>query len=267
MATSLIGFDSAWSDNPKSPGAICALRIEGDRLAFHPPEPAGFERATRFIQALHAKGDLTLVAIDQPTIVPNQTGMRPVERAIASIISWSGGGIQPAYRDKASMFGDNAPIWRLLTALPFTDDPETASGATHGLFVIEVYPALALLSLDPAFMEAAKCGPRYNPARKTFRQTDWASVISATAREAVRLKLPDVVSWCETLDRATKPKKQTQDQLDSVLCLLIGVLWRRERAGCAIIGDRTSGYIVAPLADSVRERVAKDTRERGVPMA
>jgi predicted RNase H-like nuclease len=50
-------------------------------------------------------------------VVPNLTEMRPVERAAAALVSWLGGGVQPANRGKLGMFCDASPIWRFLTAL------------------------------------------------------------------------------------------------------------------------------------------------------
>ena len=73
-ATNFVGFDSAWADNPKTKGAICSLRIEADAPVFQPPELVGFDDARAFITRLHRPGDMTLVAIDQPTIVPNIVG-------------------------------------------------------------------------------------------------------------------------------------------------------------------------------------------------
>ena len=266
-AVNLIGFDSAWADHPKKPGAICALRVDGARTRFFAPRAAGFDAALAFIRSLHREDDATLVAIDQPTIVSNQTGMRPAERVVAGTICWSGGAIQPAYRDKAGMFGDDAPIWRFLGALGFTDDPETAVRAESGGFVMEVYPALALLSLDAAFVAIGKRGPRYNPTRKTFAQDAWRAVCLAAEAEAKRLNLSKVVAWCGTLDRDAKPLKETQDKLDALLCLLTAARWRRERGGCAMIGDLESGYIVAPVSAPVRERLEAAAKARSIAFA
>jgi predicted RNase H-like nuclease len=85
---------------------------------------------------------LTLVAIDQPTIVPNQSGMRPAERVAASAISWLGGGVQPANRSRIGMFDDGAPIWRFLTNLGALENPERTRSADDGLYIMEVFPAL-----------------------------------------------------------------------------------------------------------------------------
>jgi hypothetical protein len=84
-----VGFDSAWADNPKAPGAIAAVCLDDqERCTIHPPRLASFDQALAFIDDLSDPAGLSLVALDQPTIVPNAMGMRPVERAAASLISW-----------------------------------------------------------------------------------------------------------------------------------------------------------------------------------
>ena len=250
----LVGFDSAWSRANK--GAICACRLEDGRCTtFHPPLAADFDGAAASIKAWHGTDDLTLVAIDQPTIVRTQTSMRPAEKVAASVMSWSGGAIQPAYIAKTPLFGADAPIWGFLGALGFSDDPEAVATASRDGFVMEVYPALALLSLEPAFATAGRLGPRYNPARKTFSQEAWRRVCLAAEREARRLDLTEAADWCAGLDRDAKPGKATQDKLDALLCLLIAARWLRERESCVMIGDLENGYIVAPVSPEIRARL------------
>lgn len=52
------------------------------------------------------------------------------------------------------------------------ENPEQARSAASGLHVMEVFPALALLSLDTSFCSRLGA-PKYNPGRrKTFRLPD-----------------------------------------------------------------------------------------------
>ena len=79
------------------------------------------------------RGDgVTLVALDQPTIVPNAAGARPVERLAASLMGWLGGGVQPANTGRTGLFCPAAPIWRFLAALGATHDPERAATQRPG---------------------------------------------------------------------------------------------------------------------------------------
>ena len=168
-----IGFDSAWTDNPKAPGAICAVAIENRApVRFYAPRLATFDQALLFIEQARSDSGITLVALDPPTIVPNLTSLRPVERLAASLISWLGGGVQPSNRGKIGMFCDAAPVWRFLTALRATEDPEGCRSAADGLYLLEVFPALALPSLNSKFF-GRLAAPTYNPQRiKTFRVAD-----------------------------------------------------------------------------------------------
>jgi predicted RNase H-like nuclease len=261
-----IGFDSAWANNPKAPGAICRAAFDGFRFtSFTAPELVGFDAAAAFIQTF-AKGSPTLLAIDQPTIVPNPTGMRPAERVAASVISWAGGGVQPANRGRIGMFDEAAPIWRFLLAIGAIDDPVRARAETSGLFVMECFPALALLSFDPHFL-GRLMAPRYNPARKTFRIEHWNAVIEAVSAEAERLGCFAIVEWLVALPTMKKPLKADQDCLDAVICLLVAIRWRLSPPGASImIGDLENGYIVAPASSAVRQRLVFAAQKYGVKL-
>ncbi len=263
-----IGFDSAWADNPLAPGAICAVGLEGGVPAvFHRPRLVSFSQALAFIEEVRSPSGVTLVALDQPTLVPNATSMRPVERAAASLISWMGGGVQPANRGRTGMFCDAAPIWRFLAALGAEEDPERARGAPDGLFVMEVFPALALASLGPDFF-GRLAGPRYNPMRrKTFCARDWVRVADAAAAEARAFGCVELAEWCQEAGALARPRKADQDMLDAALCVLIALRWRlRPRRDSLLLGDLTSGYMVLPVSEPVRERLSLAAARCGVPV-
>jgi predicted RNase H-like nuclease len=263
-----IGFDSAWADRARAPGAICAVAVADDHVVdFYPPELVSFDGALTFIERVRSGADHTLVALDQPTIVPNLTGMRPVERVAASVVSWVGGGVQPANRGRLGMFCDLSPIWRFLASLGAAENPELGRSAVSGLHVIEVFPALALLSLETKFFERLR-GPRYNPARKkTFRLTDWIAVADAAAREADVLGCGELARWCRDFGMINAPRKSDQDMMDAALCTLIALRWRlRERAASLLLGDLTSGYMVVPTTFPVRAHLARAAKKYAVPM-
>ena len=51
-----IGFDSAWTDNPKAPGAICGVGIENDQpVWFHPPQLVSAGQASRSSSSLRKR--------------------------------------------------------------------------------------------------------------------------------------------------------------------------------------------------------------------
>ena len=264
--TTVIGFDSAWVDNPRAPGAICCIRLSGSAfLTFSRPELASFDQALAFIRQEHSASDRCLVALDQPTVVPNSTSSRPVDRVAGSLISWLGGGVQPANRSKLGMFDDAAPIWRFKAALGATEDPERARSASTGLFLIEVFPAMALPTLEFAYF-GRKLGPRYNPGRrKTFRLDHWRGVLAAVARFAISERLTGIADWVETANTSESPRKPDQDKLDAVICALVGYQWLvKPRSDSIMIGDIDAGYMIAPASPDVRAKLTVSATSRGV---
>lgn len=271
----IVGFDAAWSRNNK--GAICAARfVDGQCVEAHAPELVGYDEALRFIERVQAPGAATLVALDQPTKVPNLSGGRPVERVAASVISYIGGGVQPANRSKRDLFGDDAPVWQFLNALRAAERPEEARTATSGRYLIEVFPALALPGMDSRFF-GSKAAPKYNPTTKNFKEKDWQAVLEVARSQAIRFSCEKICEWIDDLnakaesglgtDGRAKIRKADQDKLDSVICLLIGIHWRfAPRNESIFLGSLDSGYIVSPVNPPVRDRLTQSAQLRGVPV-
>ena len=85
LGSTFVGFDSAWTG--KNPGGIVYATSEQDHLLALPdPKLICFDEAARIIKWLRDERQYVLVAINQPTQVPNYYGMRPVERVAASLI-------------------------------------------------------------------------------------------------------------------------------------------------------------------------------------
>lgn len=268
MAEVLVGFDSAWTDNAKAPGAICALVTDAGSVRFHAPRQARFADALAFINGVYAPGDILLVALDQPTRVPNINGGRPVERVARSLLSAISTGVQPARRGDtgAVMFGDDAPVWPFLSALGATEQPLEARDTQDGRWLIEVFPALALPTIASEFWERRRAA-KYNPAAASFAPDDWPRVCLAAAGYAERLGCTAPAVWLKEAARASTPNKALQDRLDAVLCLLIALAWRRGPAHSSLVlGDLATGYIVTPAEGEPRRRLLAAADRYGVPV-
>ena len=263
----LIGFDSAWAGNAKAPGAITAITIDaGVPVKWYAPQLVGFDDALGFIHEVTGGSTYSLVAIDQPTIVPNLTGSRPVERLAGSLVSWNGGGTQPSNRGKVGMFCDASPIWPFLSALGAIEAPELARTAPQGRFVMETYPAAALPTIVGSSFKP-RGALKYNPANPNFRIGDWILATNAAAAEARDLALSDVAQWCAEAADIEKPRKGDQDKLDAVLCLLIALRWRvRPRSASVVLGDPQTGYMVVPASEPVRGYLTQAARKKRVPI-
>lgn len=250
-----IGFDSAWADNPRVPGAITIARFNNGVLAeWVQPRLVGFQGATEAILSEKKRAKFLLVAIDQPTIVPNATGCRPVERVAASLVSKLGGGVQPSRTARADIFGSQAPIWRFLRAIGGIEAPDAAKASVSGTYLIEVFPALALPSLIPELLRRGR-GAKYNPGNKrTFELADWQLVAGSTAALAEYYGLAPLAAWCRDASSMPRPQKADQDKLDSAICLLIAICLRMaSRKEFAVIGDHRTGYMVTPVSPETRQ--------------
>ncbi len=205
-----------------------------------------------------------LVALDQPTLVPNEKGMRPVEKVASSLICKLRGGVQPAYRSKSALFGPNAPVWKFLNRIDARKNPTVARGARSGLHLIEVFPALALPALEPRIMSRGHAA-RYNPD-KTFSLCDWKLVANAVARHAEELGVPQLSQWARAAAGYDRVDKTLQDQLDAAICLIIALRWCRAPSNrVAVIGDGQHGYMVTPVSTETRKILQSAAKKQEVP--
>jgi predicted RNase H-like nuclease len=264
-STTIIGFDSAWTDKATAPGAVCAIRQTSAGLVFEPPRLATFRQALGFVRDEERLADRVLVALDQPTIVNNASGSRPVDKVAGSLVSWIGGGVQPANRSKIGMFDDTAPIWRFKEELGALEDPEAARQSVSGLHIIEVFPALGLPSLIPVHC-GRLLGAKYNPERrKTFRLDHWSSVAECVVAFGLTHRIAGLSAWARSHGAVAAPRKSDQDLLDAVLCAMVGYLWLfAERSELLLIGDLQSGYMVTPAVGEARARLIAAARTRAV---
>ncbi len=265
MGQTIFGFDSAWTDNPRAPGAICALRIDGGTVSFGPPELCNFGRAAKLIRAAKTSDEYVLVALDQPTIVPNASGGRPVEKVAASVISAIRGGVQPSSRSRKGMFDDTAPVWRFLREIECVEEPKGSRSAEKGAFLIEVFPALALASLVPATW-SRRSAAKYNPANRNFSLNDWVLVCTSLELAFLDLNLPSAAHWCSDASQLNAPNKAAQDKLDAMICLLVGLIYRLGGCGldAVMIGDLETGYMFTPATKSVSDRLMESANKRSI---
>ena len=267
MATLLVGFDSAWT-RTKS-GAIVGVHRFDDGT-FHDlgaPRTVNYREAEDVIlkwQAEH-RPTATIILLDQPTIVKNASGQRPVENIVSSPVGLRYGGVQPANTARVEMFGKEAPVWQFLTRFGGPADPlEPVVGSR----VYETYPVLAMIALGWTLPDSRRVDrlPKYNPAwKKTFSNLDWQYVCKRASRALCALRLNDIVRWINDAAQNTSPRKSDQDRLDACLCLLVA-LYLAEWKCCLMVGNRQSGYIVVPYGAGLHAELdARCNQTRRVP--
>jgi predicted RNase H-like nuclease/L-amino acid N-acyltransferase YncA len=265
IRVTISGFDSAWSC--KNRGAIAHILVEDGIARFAVPETASFEDALAAINRAGSTADVHVIGVDQPLIVLNQTGCRPVERVFQPLMSSVRGAIQPSNRGKTDLFGELAPIWDFLDRLNADIDWTRSIGATSGRHAIEVYPAAALLGLFPGLLDRKRAA-KYNPAnKKMFSLGDWQMVCNGVADLAVELEIADLADWATAHAQLMEPRKADQDCLDAALCALIAYLWWTDGyRRSLVVGDLVTGYIVTPTNPALTHRLASSAELTSVPI-
>lgn len=264
MATLLVGFDSAWS--PARSGALVGvLRRSGGALQeLGPPRRVDFGQAESSILEWQAEHEptATIVLLDQPTIVKNAAGQRPVENLVASLVSMRHGGMQPANTGNKAMFGSDAPVWAFLSRFGGPADPLKPAAGTQ---VIETYPVLTIIALGWTLPDSRPAGrlPKYNPERKrTFSDSDWQHVWEKVSGKFRERGLAGIVGWLDDAGRRKSHRKADQDGLDACLCLLVA-LDLAERNECLMVGNCQSGYILVPYGAELRHELNDRCIETG----
>jgi predicted RNase H-like nuclease len=257
MTRLLVGFDSAWTRTKVGAIVGVVLHEDGRITELGPPRSAQFEDAAEIIggwQTVHSASS-TLVLLDQPTIVVNDVGQRPVEHIVCQCVSRRRGGMQPANRGCTDMFGPAAPVWEFLAGFGGAADPFDDAQSTR---VLETYPVLAIIALGwtlPDKERPAGRLPKYNPARrKTFAISDWAHVCRTTSMRLAAEGAPESAGWAETAAAKTKPTKRDQDQLDACICLASAFHLAKGR-DALFVGCCATGYIVVPDSEMLRHEL------------
>jgi len=247
LTTLLVGFDSAWTRT--NSGALIGVlhRDDGTFSELGPPRIADYCKAEGVILKWQAeeKPAATIVLLDQPTIVKNATGQRPVENLVGSPVSLRYGGMQPANFSKEEMFGKEAPVWLFLNRFGGAANPLEPVAQTR---VFETYPVLTMIALGWTLTDSRATGrlPKYNPERrKTFSISDWRHVCRQASNAFHDRALTGIVRWIDDASGIGSPRKSDQDRLDACLCLLVA-LYLAERKDCLMVGDWQTGYIVVP---------------------
>jgi predicted RNase H-like nuclease len=171
VTTLLVGFDSAWTATNSGALVGTVWLRDGTFHDLGKPQIVDYREAELVILKWQAEQvpTATIVLLDQPTIVKNAAGQRPVENIVGSPVSLRYGGMQPANTAREEMFGKEAPVWPFLTRFGGPADPMRPIAHTR---VFETYPVLAMIALGWMLPDSRAAGrlPKYNPkGKRPFR--------------------------------------------------------------------------------------------------
>lgn len=243
--TYFTGFDSAWGG--RAPGAMCHLRAVGDgALEFvAAPRRLGWDEAIDEIAAWSSWTD-HVVAIDQSLVVPNATGLRPVERRLASaLMSPFGCGAHASNTGNSACFGAAAGIWRFtgaLDGLGYRQHPMAVARREPGRFYFECYPHPAFLGLfDLDVILRYKCRARDDAG--------WSEALRLVRSLGAEGRAPRLLGLAAHVPSRWTRTKEHEDLLDAIVCAYVAAhRWTVGAAASRVIGSLQTGYMVTPVS-------------------
>ena len=238
-----VGVDFGWASGASG---ICCMIWQGDHL--HVREVSTILEVESILGRIDdwvAPDAAALIAVDAPTIIKNQTGMRLADKLTHKYYGRYHAGCYPAnlnlaFSDRTVGFGNS------LAAKGFHHAP-TIDAKQLGRYQIEVFPhpaTIELFGLDKII--------KYKKGRLAERQAEL---------NRLRNYLVDILPNLEpALDTAsismitTIPQKLTgkelkviEDNLDSIICAYVAAYWwywGKEKN--LVLGNLDEGYIVIP---------------------
>lgn len=257
-----IGIDLAWSARNKS--GLAVLQWDGQIASLKEGSPAlAITNAdiVDFVRPL-VTSETLIVAVDAPLAVPNETGLRPSERALNTIFGRFHAGAYPSNRkrleDRNGGTVRGEEIVRLLDGLGIRHAAQiTARQPARQMF--EVYPHPAMITLFK-LNKVLKYKARHTPAtrREAFRA--YQAHLGSLRAAQPALSLPDALlseGYLAQVAQSSSDLKALEDKLDAVFCAYSALYyWYYGDERCQIFCDEEKqyekGYIVVPIDECKR---------------
>jgi predicted RNase H-like nuclease len=209
----------------------------------------------------HSRGPVVL-GVDAPLVVPNLTGRRHCETLVSRVFGRYAAGAHSSNRSLPA-FRDGPRAGRLAAALDLSADP-LFSPRTPVRRALEVYPhpaTVTLFGLDRVLPYKAKQGR--TPASRRVAMLELVDRTAALAAAEPALRVDRCAGWARAraaVAAATRHLhlEQEEDALDAVLCGYVALhRWTHGDDRSAVLGDADTGYVVVPLDDRARRRLAE----------
>ena len=236
QAARFFGVDLAWSVN--NPSGVCALDEAGNIV--DEQSLSSDEEIIGWIKRL-VDGSV-VVAIDAPLLVPNMTGRRPCEAAVAREYGSRKAGPHPSNRSLLTRVNGGIRGETLATRLAAIGFADPWAGSDRTL--LEVYPHPALIEtfgLDERLVYKAKKGVRVADRRRGLRVL--SGMLELLGDTDPPLRGPTV-----PVDDAMRGAalKAVEDKLDARICAWVASIWGSDPGRIRLFGDSETGHIAVP---------------------
>ena len=244
-----IGIDLGWRSGASG---LCCLDWQGNCLEILDlTTKLEIESILTWLDRWVSKEELALIAVDAPTIISNQTGMRLPDKLTHKYFGRYHAGCYPAnlgrpFAQRTVNFGLS------LEKRGFTHAPNIKP-QQPGRYQIEVFPhpaTINLFGLDRILKyKKGRLGDR---ATELIKLHNYIATVLTTLTPTLNLKQTKTSPPSPTIPTIPpkitgKELKTIEDQLDSLLCAYIAAhwwYWGTERNW--VLGDIDTGYIVVP---------------------
>ena len=238
-----LGIDLGWSSGASG---VCCLGWQNDQL-----ELLDLDRLTHLSDLLDwvdrqvPPDHPGLVAVDAPTIIPNQTGMRLCDRLAHQHFGRYHAGCYPANLSRP--FASRTVGFGLdLEARGFNHAP-TITPQQPGRYQIEVFPHPAmvhLFGLERILKYKKGCLSERRPELARLRQY----ICDRLPHLEPALDVPRGQLPLPSIPLGGAALKAVEDRLDSLICAYVAAHWWYwgDRKNL-VLGDRLQGYIVVPI--------------------
>ena len=244
---SFIGIDLAWSD--RNPSGVAAIR-DGRLVA----SSGGLRKMSEildFVGEHLSRRNGSIVAVDAPLRVPNETGTRPCDRALSADWRPYQAGAYPANRKLLARDGvvrGEALTAALSERFKFYES-DVIPRRTQARLVCEVYPHPALVSLFGLDRTLKYKRGRGRPLEERWSEFDRYRKLLRRLRKAdPRLRRTRrLLKSTEVYGLRGAALQAYEDALDAVTCAYIAsYFWRHGPRAVTRYGALEEGHILVP---------------------
>lgn len=233
-----IGIDLGWQSGASG---LCCLTLIGEALSLQALDRKdSLAEVLDWVDAIAPSPNPAIVAVDAPTLIPNEKGMRSPDRLAHKYFGKYHAGCYPAnlgrpFASQLVQFGQD------LETRGFNHAPAIEPHQA-GRYQIEVFPHPATVQLFNLSRIL-----KYKKGRLAERREALAQLQTLILQKLPQHHPPLLIEQLPVFPTAGRALKALEDQLDSIICAYVAAHWwywghSRNR----VIGDLNSGYIVIP---------------------
>lgn len=240
-----LGVDLGWQTGPSG---VCCLILDKTNLAMVALNRLDTHGQVMAWIAKHSPAPkAAMVAVDAPTIIPNQTGMRQPDRLAHKYFGKYHAGCYPA--NQASAFAPQLLAFgHALTDHGFIHAP-TLEPQQLGRYQIEFFPHPAMVHLFGLSRIL-----KYKKGRIAQRRKELTRLRTLILQHLPHHTPSLAISNLPDIPTGGTALKTIEDQLDSIVCAYGAAhWWYWGHVRNQVLGDLDAGYIVVPTPYDVRD--------------